>query len=313
MRWFTGRVLLVVCAVILAACVAPRQASPNLSTFAAAGLPLRAELTDVPFFPQEDLYCGPAALASALVWSGLPVTQADIADQVFTPGRSGTLRSDVLAAARRNGRLAVPLTSLDDILVEIAAGNPVIVFQNLALDWFPQWHFAIAVGYDLERGEIILRSGRQFRRVTSLKTFARTWERGERWALVVLPPGDLPASTDQKPILQAAAGLERVGRNGDAATAYTAILDRWPDSVGGRVGLGNARYALGDFAGAAAALRAAIDGNPQMPMLWNNLAYALAEQGRLDEAIAAAEEAVLRSGNADAYRATLSELLARGV
>lgn len=313
MRWFTARALLVICACALAACATPRQSLPTPSSLAASGVPVRAELTDVPFFPQEAHFCGPAALAMALAWSGLPVTQADVADQVFTPGRGGTLRSDVLAAARRNGRIAVPLTRLDDILAEIAAGHPVIVFQNLAVEWFPQWHFAVAIGYDLERGQIILHSGRQIRRVTPLKTFARTWERGERWALVVLPPGDLPSSAGQDPILQAAAGLERVGRHGDATTAYAAILDRWPDSIGGYVGLGNARYALGDMTGAAAALRAAIGDHPQLPMLWNNLAYVLAEQDRLDDAIAAAEEAVLRSGNAAPYRATLNELLARRV
>ncbi|MHA1523472.1 MAG: PA2778 family cysteine peptidase [Alphaproteobacteria bacterium] len=286
---------------------------PPLSTLTATGLPVRAELTSVPFFPQEALFCGPAALAMALAWSGLPLTQSDVADQVFTPGRGGTLRSDVLAAARRNGRLAVQLTELDDILVEIAAGHPVIVFQNLALEWFPQWHFAVAIGYDLERGEIILHSGRQIRRVTPLATFARTWDRGERWALVVLPPDVLPASAPAAPTLQAAAGIERAGRLDDAALAYAAILSRWPGSVGAQVGLGNTRYALGDLAGAEATLRDAIDDHPQLPMLWNNLAYVLADQGQMTDAIAAAEQAVLRSRNADAYRATLDELLARGI
>lgn len=313
MAWLNGRIIIVLCTFALAACAAPGQSLPTPSTLTATGLPVRAELTSVPFFPQEALFCGPAALAMTLAWSGLPVTQADIAEQVFTPGRGGTLRNDVLVGARRNGRLAVQLTELDDILTEIAAGNPVIVFQNLALEWFPQWHFAVAVGYDLERGEIILHSGRQIRRVTPLSTFARTWERGERWAVVVLPPDSLPASTTQAPVLQAAAGLERAGRLDDATLAYRAILTRWPNSVGAQIGLGNARYGLGDLAGAAAALRVAIDGNPQMPMLWNNLAYVLADQGQMTDAIAAAEQAVRHSDNAETYRATLNELLARGV
>ncbi len=312
MRWSVRRILLVLSTCVLAACAAPGQ-SPNSSSFATiAGLPSRAELTTVPFFPQQEQFCGPAALAMALAWSGLPVTQAEIAEQVFTPGRGGTLRTDVLAAARRNGRLAVPLNDLDQILSEIAAGHPVIVFQNLALEWFPQWHFAVAIGYDLDREEIILHSGREIRRVTPLRTFARTWARGDQWALVVLPPGELPASTAQIPTVAAAAGLERVGRYRDAADTYTAILDRWPDAIGAHIGLGNARYALGDLLGATAALDAALGNHPQSPILWNNLAYVLADRGLLQDAIAAAEAAVLHSGNADAYRATLNELLARG-
>ncbi|HSA82734.1 MAG TPA: C39 family peptidase, partial [Geminicoccaceae bacterium] len=96
-------------------------------------LPPRAEVADVPFFPQEEAWCGPAALAMALSWSGLPVTQEEAAAQVYTPGREGTLQSDVVAAARRNGRLAVPVATLSDLMAELAAGHPVVVFQNLGL------------------------------------------------------------------------------------------------------------------------------------------------------------------------------------
>ena len=151
----------------LAACATPQTARLVEDP---GGLPVRAELTEVPFFPQEKYYCGPAALATVLAWSGLPVTQESIAPAVYTPGREGKLRGAVISAARRNGRLAVPVTRLDDMLSEIAAGHPVMVFQNLALDWVPLWHFAVAVGYDLEARELYLRSGLQERRVTVMDT-----------------------------------------------------------------------------------------------------------------------------------------------
>ena len=127
------------------------------------GLPPRAEVAGVPFFPQEQYYCGPAALATVLSWSGLSVTQDEVAAQVYTPGREGTLRSDVVAAARRNGRLAVPVDRLADLTAELAAGRPVVVFQNLGLGWFPVWHYAVVVGYDLSAGDLVLRSGLEFR------------------------------------------------------------------------------------------------------------------------------------------------------
>jgi hypothetical protein len=34
---------------------------------------------------QQELYCGPPALATALGWSGLPTAQDALAGEVFTP------------------------------------------------------------------------------------------------------------------------------------------------------------------------------------------------------------------------------------
>lgn len=268
-------------------------------------LPVRAEVADVPFFPQEDLYCGPAALATVLGWGGLETTQEAMAGQVYTPGRGGTLRTDMLAAARRNGRLAVPVRSLDDVLTEIAAGHPVLVFQNLSLAIAPQWHYAVAVGYDLDESEIVLRSGRDYRLRTGLSTFDRTWNRGDRWALVVLPPDRLPATASERDVLDAGVALERVERPEDAARAYAAALERWPESLGAHVGLGNARYASGDLDGAAAAFRGAVEHHPDAAAAWNNLAFVLAELGERATALEAAETAVRLAADEPAYRETL--------
>lgn len=271
--------------------------------------PRRAEAADVPFFPQEKYYCGPAALAMVLAWSGLPVTPEDLVSQVFTPGREGTLRTDIVAAARRHGRLAVPVTSLTDLLAELASGHPVLVFQNLALGWYPQWHFAVAVAYDLDAGEITLRSGLEPRRVTPLKTFERTWARGNHWAVVVLPPGALPQSADASAVVRAATGLERARRFSEAATVYAAIAQRWPDNHPALIGLGNARYAQGDLTGAEDAFRSAIERRPHEPAAWNNLAHTLAKQGRKGEAVEAAREALRLGGkDVDTYETTLREV-----
>ena len=289
-------------------------ATPQLDRLRAApgGLPERAEIAAVPFIAQEKFYCGPAALAMALNWSGLDMTQEAVAAEVYTPGREGTLASDVVAAARRHGRLAVRLDGLDQVVAELAAGHPVIVFQNLGLAWYPQWHFAVAVGYDLDAGAMVLRSGLDERRVTPLKTFERTWRRGGYWALAVLPPDTLPASADEAAVLRAAAGIERAGRMDEAATAYAAILGRWPGSLAAWVGLANARYALGDLAGAEGALRAAVVNDPAAPAAWNNLAHVLAERGRRGDAEAAAREAVRLAGtDATLYEATLREIVAQ--
>lgn len=290
----------------LAACAAPQTAR---LVEAPGALPRQAEAAGVPFFPQQAYYCGPAALAMTLAWSGLAETPESIAPQVYTPGREGTLAPDVVAAARRKGRLAVQVRELDTLLAEIAAGNPVVVFQNLALDWWPQWHFAVAIGYDLDRRVLVLHSGTTERLETPLDAFERTWERSGYWALLTLPPDRLPASGQPGPVLIGAAGLEEARQHAAAATAYRTILQRWPEEPAAWLGRGNALFALERFVAAEAAFRAAIALRPEAPAAWNNLAYALSRQGRRDEAIAAARTAVELGGDdAAVYRDTLEEI-----
>lgn len=291
---------------VLGAC-----ATPQTSRLLAEGghLPQQVEVADVPFYPQQRYHCGPAALAMVITWSGDPVTPDELVPGVYTPSRQGTLRNDMVAAARRRGRLAVQVSDVRSLLAEIAAGNPVVVFQNLALDWFPQWHYAVAYGYDLRKREIVLHSGTESRRVTDLYAFEHTWKRGDYWGLVVLPPERLPATADERSVLDAAAGLERTGHHREAASAYRAILSRWRESFPAWIGLGNTLYAQKDFSGAARAFREAMRRRPKDPAAWNNLAYALAAQGQHEEARRAAEEAVrLAPESTHIYRDTLQDI-----
>jgi Peptidase_C39 like family len=290
----------------VAACATPEVAALRADR---GGLPARAEIAGVPFHPQQEQYCGPAALATVLGWSGLPATQEAVAAAVYTPGREGTLGHDLVGAAARHGRLAVPVADLPSLLREVAAGHPVLVLQNLGLGWYPQWHYAVVVGYDLAAGELALRSGEERRRVVSLDTFDRTWTRADRWAIVVLPPDSLPASATEATVVRAAAGLERAGRAGEAALAYDAILRRWPGSLGALIGRGNARYATGDLDGAAVAYRAALARHPAAAVAWNNLADVLAARGQRDAALIAARRAVALGGpHAATYRQTLDQI-----
>ncbi|MBC7952645.1 MAG: PA2778 family cysteine peptidase [Rhodospirillaceae bacterium] len=259
-----------------------------------------ARVAGVPFFPQTERACGPASLAMVLTWSGVPVSPEAVSTQVYTPGREGSFATDMMAAARRNGRLAVPVTQLPDLLTELAAGHPVLVFQNLGLDIWPVWHFAVAVGYDLPERKVVLHSGIEDSQRLSLDTFELTWDRADRWALVVLPPDQLPATATEPAVVAAAAGLERVGLADAAAQAYGAALSRWPDSLGAAMGLGNARYALNDRNGAEAAFRLAVKHHPDSAAGWNNLAHVLLERGRGKEARIAADKAfALDSGQQD--------------
>ena len=269
---------------------------------------MSVELGDVPFFSQEAYQCGPASLAMALAWSGVPVRTEDLAAQVYSPTRQGSLPTDMIGAARRHGRVAYPISTMEDVLAELAAGNPVMVLQDLGL-WRPRWHFAVAIGYDLVQGEIVLRSGTKPREVLSFERFERTWARSGHWGLIALPPGRLPATAKEQSVLEAAVGLERARQWKAAAEAYRSAHERWPASLGALIGLGNSRYALGDLSGAEQAFRVATRLHPLAAVAFNNLAHVLAEMGHLEEALAAARQAVALGGTLEeVYRATLLDI-----
>jgi tetratricopeptide (TPR) repeat protein len=245
----------------------------------------------------------------SLTWAGIPADQDTIAAQIYTPGKQGTLPPDVLAGARRNAALAIPVNTLQDLLAEIAAGNPVLVFQNLGLTIWPRWHFAVAVAYDLDREELRLHSGRDPARINNLHAFERTWARSGYWAITVTAPNHLPATATEIESLQAAAGVERVGHYGAAITAYQTIAIRWPGSIIARMGIGNSEYRLGNHAAAAAAFREAVTIDSAFAPAWNNLANALKAQGLYEEAAAAARVAV-RLDDRAVYRETLEDISA---
>ena len=271
-------------------------ATPQLQALLSGGssaLPQRAQIDSVPFYPQEEYQCGPAALAMVLEAGGKPISPDTLRSQVYLPDRQGSLQVEMLAAARRNGFVAVELSpKLSDLLAEIAAGNPAVVLQNLALDWAPAWHYAVAIGYDLEERQIVLRSGTERRLQMPLSTFERTWQRGGYWAMLALPPGRFPASVPPAEYLSAVTRLEKAGSSEQAQAAYQRALERWPDQFTALMGVGNTAYRAGDLEGAERAFRRATVVYPRSAAAHNNLAQTLADLDRYDEALAEARLAV---------------------
>jgi tetratricopeptide (TPR) repeat protein len=297
--------------VLLSGALAGCAGTPQLAALRQAppALPPRVELTTVPFFPQETHQCGPASLATALKASGVAVSPDALTPQVYLPERQGSLQVEMLATTRRHGLVAYPLApSLRDLLEEIAGGTPVVVLQNLGLAALPLWHYAVAVGYDLEQETVILRSGLTAREVMPLTTFEHTWARSGYWAMLALPPTRLPKSAAENPYVQAAAALEQARQPQAAEVAYRTALQRWPKNLTARMGLGNTAYASGRLKEAEAAFRQAAADHPQEWMPLNNLALAVAEQKRFGDALKVAEQAVALAGNRREAQETLQEI-----
>jgi tetratricopeptide (TPR) repeat protein len=189
--------------------------------------------------------------------------------------------------------LVYPLAGrLEHLLREIAARNPVLILQNRGFSWLPRWHYAVAMGYDLDRQQLILRSGSNARWISDLSTFMNTWNRADNWAIVTLPTDLLPATAEPNRYLRATHDLEMTGQQQIAMQAYRRAVEQWPERVIAWLALGNSAYGLSDWPQAVAAYRQAIELEADNSTAWNNLAYALAGQGEREQAIFAIEQAL---------------------
>jgi tetratricopeptide (TPR) repeat protein len=274
--------LLAGCATQTRALLAAPRSGPHLQ-----------ELGATPFHAQERYQCGPAALAMVLGATGIDASPDALVPEVYLPGREGSLQLELMAAARQHGALTAPIEPrLDALLAELDAGHPVLVLQNLSLPIMPKWHYAVVIGYDLDAGEVILRSGTTRRMTMPLSTFEHTWKRSGFWGIVALAPGQLPATTELKTLLPALIAYEKAAPPKSVRLAYSAALRRWPNTLALQLGLGNSAYADGDRAAAAEAFRQAAASHPDSGAAFNNLAVVLGELGQLPEARAAAQTAI---------------------
>jgi tetratricopeptide (TPR) repeat protein len=215
----------------------------------------------------------------------------------------------MIAATRRYARIAYLLPDPDALIDEVAAGHPVIVLQNLGLSWYPVWHYAVVIGLDLAKGNVILHSGATPHKQLSLRVFEHTWARSQFWGLLVLPPSQLPAVAEEKAYLQALTHLERLGRWDSAADGYATALNRWPDSLPAAVGLGVCLYRTGELAAAEAHFRDATVKFPHEGVVFNNLAQVLIDRGNKAEARQAVLTAIEIGGPLKAdYERTLEEI-----
>ncbi|GIX31653.1 MAG: hypothetical protein KatS3mg124_2125 [Porticoccaceae bacterium] len=296
---------------LLAGCATPPQ-TRLLEAHPPPFLGPEEQVLPVPFVAQEAYQCGPAALAMVLAQRGRQVDPASLVEEVYLPARHGSLQPELLAAVRRRQLLPLPVEPRLEALIHwVASGRPVLVLQNLGLAWYPRWHYAVVVGFDGARRELLLHSGRTPRYRISWATFERTWARAGYWGFVVLEPGERPLATDPEGYLRAAAALEKVAPEVDRVALWEAAAAVWPERPEFAFLYATALAESGHRQAAEARLRALLERHPDFLPAWNNLAHLLLARGDAAGAAALARRGLaLAGGRHPVLERTLAEALA---
>ncbi|MBT2788613.1 MULTISPECIES: PA2778 family cysteine peptidase [unclassified Halomonas] len=261
-------------------------------------LPPHAEISSVPFYAQTEYQCGPATLAMVLNHQGVDTNVEQLIPQVFLPGRDGSVQPEMLATVRRHERLAFPIRGTMDVLLNhLAAGDPVVVMQNLSLPIYPMWHYAVAIGYDLPNETLILRSGEIERHSMSFSRFDATWARTEHWGFVVTEPGTLPTGITARNALEAISAYEESHGPRATLSSWQAFIEHHPGNAMGQFALGNSLYADQQPDNARKAFERATELDENMGAAWLNLGLLLLQNDAPEEAREALTQAASLEGS----------------
>ncbi|CAM4146400.1 PA2778 family cysteine peptidase [Shewanella livingstonensis] len=190
----------------------------------------RYQIPEVPFYPQEDYFCGPTTLAEVFNFYGISKTPQQIAPALFIPDLQGSLQIEMVAAARQQGLLAYAEPgNLTQLLSLVSEDIPVIILQNLSTSWYPMWHYAVVTGYDLDHQQVVLHSGTDKNRIAELKVFERTWLRGQYWLLAAVPVDKVSSHFDRFIYTSAAQDLLSIGQSTPGVNALKNATRQWPD------------------------------------------------------------------------------------
>ncbi|MDD2782462.1 MAG: PA2778 family cysteine peptidase [Sulfuricurvum sp.] len=247
---------------------------------------------NVPFIPPRSELCGSTAIEMiASYWQlqksfSPKLSTQEIDARTLIPAKRGTLQIEMVTAARSNGLIAYPLEPTYDALFgELEANHPIIVLVNRSLSWHPLWHYVPVIGYDEQKRSIHAHFSDQPNEALSIATFAALWKRSGNWGIILLPPGEIPASVSVKTLLRAVYAFEKSGNSDEAIVTYKSALKRWPDNTDILFALANSSYNASHLIEAEENYRKLLTLNPTHPFALNNLAILLSHSGRSSEGL----------------------------
>ena len=173
--WWLSGILLIT--IVLVSC-SPLTSTPQGT--------VQTIVQDVPFYPEDRYWCGPASLAGVMNhWSDAPGPRA-VAEATYSPSAGGTLMADLAWYARQQGFDAeVTTMNSRELRAHLDRGQPIIVFVARRGLFQNYNHFMVVVGYT-DRG-VIVNSGLRQKAFLHEETFRTLWNKNDRYALIVTP------------------------------------------------------------------------------------------------------------------------------
>ena len=145
-------------------------------------------IPNVPFIPQEESRCGPAALAMALNFWGGKVSEEEVAKETFLPALRGALISDLRAFSECKGFRATSYSSSpDDLRFRISKNEPLILLLDLGRGSYQKPHYILAIGFHEGKDVLIAHSGRKENQVIPYDKLISQWAKMNYLALLVVP------------------------------------------------------------------------------------------------------------------------------
>lgn len=149
------------------------------------------KIENVPFIPQKENYCGPAALAMVMNYYEADITQDEIAKEVYTSELAGTLSMELLLYPIQKGFEAEMYNgNIEDLKEKIRARFPLIV--SVKDDDKAKAHYMVVWGYDEWNKRIFVYSGYKNAQVIEYKRFTEIWEKADYLTFWIYPK---PATT----------------------------------------------------------------------------------------------------------------------
>jgi len=269
-----------------------------------------AYVEGVPFVRQRGSWCGPAALASVAQHYGLPLSQEQIAKEVYLPSIGATVTLDLQACAAQHGLWCqAGRGSPDEVRAWLDRGVPVIALLRLGSLAGSRYHYVVALGYHRPRGYFIAHMGLLPRQPISFRDLARMSERGGGWLLVACPPERVTWPLTAEGHNDLGVAFERAGAWDRAREAYARAAAAEPAKALFHFNLGNVLVRLGQRSDAERAYREAVRLTPDFADAHNNLACLLLDLRRPEEARREAEAAIAIGGaRLASYRDTLGRV-----
>jgi hypothetical protein len=257
-------------------------------------LPESYTLSGLPWFPSTELESGAGPLTSLLAATGLSTAlPSEIAPMLYEQQSPTTFQTDVRTTIRSFGLIPYPLAPrLIDIIVEIASGNPVLALQGSG-GIGTEWSYVLVKGFDFDRELMIVNTASGENVELPLREFERRWVAGNRQSVMAVAPGELPTTADAGDYHAALSALQQIdATDPELEAAYQRGLEEWPEDRNLLMGFGQYLMDSGQYFQASDVFSETMNLYPGYGMAHNNMARALIELGRLDEARFHANEAV---------------------